>query len=579
MIKGICESVLNRVYDFCDMTDEELRCKFFQKLQECIELCNNTNEIVEWIKNEGLEKEVNELLSQWLEDGTLEKLINIDILNKKVDNDVFNNEIENIRTDINEKAEELTTNLTEKTEELTTNLNEKTETIITKINNYFVLAPKPSGNDDTTILQHLIESGKTIVFPYGSIYKVNSLSINNVSKLKIIGNGAKFTKSNGEGAIISLNNSNYITIEGLEFEYSILPSSSSNEHCCLSIDNYSYININSCIFNNFKEVAINLKSAKDTFDINNGTTSTPCLIENCKFLNQTNITHFATSILLGADSEYCKILYNEFRNVWTAIRGYGANSLISGNTVMDCKATFSNDSALIYLEASEHTNSAKHIISNNELNHNEKGVTAIYCIGDKSRNERRYTIVNNHILVQGLDNSNNGYAIAIKNGDYSLIHGNYCKVKPANKGNILLENSVEVNVSANTLQQATGIRATNSTFYEANNLFQDCERKVWCLDNSFVLGKTYIARIKHDTAELGIESNIENATAQRTSEGVYVLTHNLGHIQYVATAMADATTSPTIIVITRTANTLEIRCFTHDGQPRDVSTMVMLTTK
>ena len=81
MIKGICESILDRVYDFCDMTDEELRCKFFQKLQECIELCNSTSDIVEWLKNEGLENEVNELLSQWLEDGTLEQLINIDKIN------------------------------------------------------------------------------------------------------------------------------------------------------------------------------------------------------------------------------------------------------------------------------------------------------------------------------------------------------------------------------------------------------------------------------------------------------------------------------------------------------------------
>ena len=80
MIKGICESVLNRVYDFCDMTDEELRCKFFQKLQECIDLCNNTSDIVEWLKNEGVENEVNELLSQWLEDGTLATIINNDLL-------------------------------------------------------------------------------------------------------------------------------------------------------------------------------------------------------------------------------------------------------------------------------------------------------------------------------------------------------------------------------------------------------------------------------------------------------------------------------------------------------------------
>ena len=75
MIRGICEDTLRRVYDFCDMTDEELRCKFFQKLQECIDLCNNTNDIVEWLKNEGLGNEVNELLSQWLEDGTLKEMI------------------------------------------------------------------------------------------------------------------------------------------------------------------------------------------------------------------------------------------------------------------------------------------------------------------------------------------------------------------------------------------------------------------------------------------------------------------------------------------------------------------------
>ena len=81
MIRGISEDILRRVYDFSDMTNEELRCKFFQKLQECIELCNNSSEILDWIKNEGLEKEVNEVLTLWKEDGTLEKLINMDLFN------------------------------------------------------------------------------------------------------------------------------------------------------------------------------------------------------------------------------------------------------------------------------------------------------------------------------------------------------------------------------------------------------------------------------------------------------------------------------------------------------------------
>ena len=181
--------------------------------------------------------------------------------------------------------------------------------------------------------------------------------------------------------------------------------------------------------------------------------------------------------------------------------------------------------------------------------------------------------------MHGLGGSINGYAIAIKDADYSLIEGNYCKVKPENKGNILLENSIEVNVSSNTLQQATGIRATNSTFYEEHDLYQNCERKVWCKENSIVLGKTYILRVKFDTGELGIESNLENATAERTGFGTYVIHHNFGHIQYVATATADATTTFTNIVITRTADTVEVRCFAQDGTLNDQSFMVVITTK
>lgn len=100
MIRGISEDILRRVYDFSDMTNEELRCKFFQKLQECIELCNNSSDILRWLKNEGLEKEVNELLTQWEEDGTLENLINIDMLNKKLDKEIFNNTTETINNNI-----------------------------------------------------------------------------------------------------------------------------------------------------------------------------------------------------------------------------------------------------------------------------------------------------------------------------------------------------------------------------------------------------------------------------------------------------------------------------------------------
>ena len=184
MIKGICESVLNRVYDFCDMTDEELRCKFFQKLQECIELCNNTNEIAEWIKNEGLEKEVNELLTQWEQDGTLANLINIDKLNKlkeeltslineKVDTETFNNAI----TPINEQ---MATN--------TNDINLLKDNKINYIDKLNMITPEMFGakadgsSDDTEAIRNCInyavENKKTVFFTQNKTYCATSIIIN-----------------------------------------------------------------------------------------------------------------------------------------------------------------------------------------------------------------------------------------------------------------------------------------------------------------------------------------------------------------------------------------------------------------
>lgn len=80
MIEGITENILKVVYDFSDMTNEELRCKFFQKLQECIDLCNNSSEIIDWIKNVGVEDNVKETLNIWKDDGTLKEIINNYIL-------------------------------------------------------------------------------------------------------------------------------------------------------------------------------------------------------------------------------------------------------------------------------------------------------------------------------------------------------------------------------------------------------------------------------------------------------------------------------------------------------------------
>lgn len=114
MIKGITEDILKKVYNFSEMTDEELRCKFFQKLQECIELCNNTNEIFEWIKDEGLGKEVTDILNEWKDDGLLEDIINGNLFNDL--NAQFTAQIVEAKEKINE--------IDEKTDMISNNMQE-----------------------------------------------------------------------------------------------------------------------------------------------------------------------------------------------------------------------------------------------------------------------------------------------------------------------------------------------------------------------------------------------------------------------------------------------------------------------
>lgn len=182
MIKGITDDILRKVYSFTEMTDEELRCKFFQKLQECIELCNNSNEILEWLKSEGLGKEVNELLTLWKDDGTLDKIINIDL---------FNN---------------LKTELVNKINEIDEQLKTKPDTSkIEKITGYEFLEKK--GQDISDLLQHYIDNNYTIVLP-DSYNFVCSKPIMVNKKTIIHGNNSliKFTYQGARGLFEQNNN-------------------------------------------------------------------------------------------------------------------------------------------------------------------------------------------------------------------------------------------------------------------------------------------------------------------------------------------------------------------------------------
>lgn len=85
------------VYDYDGLTITELLCQFFTKINECIDTSNETIDLAKWLVNEGLELEVAKKLMVWLEDGTLENIINVNLfktLNDKING--LNTQLDNI---------------------------------------------------------------------------------------------------------------------------------------------------------------------------------------------------------------------------------------------------------------------------------------------------------------------------------------------------------------------------------------------------------------------------------------------------------------------------------------------------
>lgn len=69
------------VYDYpTSYSMQELLNKFFETINNCVELCNNVLDLAKWLVSIGLEQEVAKKLDLWLQDGTLASLINDKLL-------------------------------------------------------------------------------------------------------------------------------------------------------------------------------------------------------------------------------------------------------------------------------------------------------------------------------------------------------------------------------------------------------------------------------------------------------------------------------------------------------------------
>ena len=83
MIKHLKGLEINTIYDFDNaFSINELLCKFWEKIEESINISNESIDILNWIKEQGLPNEVQLFINQLVTDGTIEQMINIDKIDK-----------------------------------------------------------------------------------------------------------------------------------------------------------------------------------------------------------------------------------------------------------------------------------------------------------------------------------------------------------------------------------------------------------------------------------------------------------------------------------------------------------------
>lgn len=149
------------VYDFDSLSIQELLCKFFEKINECIDIANATFKLAEWLVTVGLKQEVAITLNKWLTDGTLKEIINEEIFNDL--NTKLNNTILDVESNKNSIIE-----LTEK-------FNKASKLLEYNVLDYGI---DNTGNEDITdklnsLINLVTVRGGTIYFPKGT-YKVLS---------------------------------------------------------------------------------------------------------------------------------------------------------------------------------------------------------------------------------------------------------------------------------------------------------------------------------------------------------------------------------------------------------------------
>ena len=463
MIDKFMHGFLNRVYGYDDYTQLEINSKLIQKIDEVIDECNNAFEFLDWLKEQSVPDEVQMIIDTMLEDGTLEKLINIEKLNQI--SSQLNSNIDNLTNETEYKLNQMNNTMNTKIEENKNELETTIDNFEKEINAELKVIKNIKVCINLEQFKNAIKSAEdksTIIYLVHGDYILDS-TIYIPSNTKIIGLGKVTIKANGlnayfvnktNGRTIGYNGTKNITIENITFD----GLDSVDGLTLIGIGHAENVLIENCEFKNLH--SWNMIEFNAVF---NG------YIRNCKFENYGNVGSNGTeAVQLGAminkeqfpwfgnydnvANKHIIIECNNFSNIGSkCIGNHGFGGGIVQKDIIINNNTFDNVHTAISINDFESLNATN----------NTSSSCRIFLITENKNNDSKYLNI--------VGNTHRGnYGNSEKLGEEFFISIN----KGGNHENLRVEH---VNITNNhvTSCSAHGIIYTANFVKVANNDFSN----------------------------------------------------------------------------------------------------------
>lgn len=300
MINHLKGLEINSIYDFDNsFSINELLCKFWEKIEETINISNESIDILNWIKEQALSDEVQLVINQLVADGTIEQMINIDKINEvrtlvntqyaemlvKHNDEVLalNNRVDGIENTLSNDVQTFKEEIQEQVDNMEIAFENVLNTEITELENNF----ESLSNSIDTKLSNIkyVENQselKTALVDNSIIYITNSIALTEVMKLpsncRIIGKGDVTLTTNQNAIFVSgkinvteYNGTNNVIIDGITFDGQ---NKDTQPLTLIGIGHSKNITITNCTFKNLHIWhMIEINGSKDI------------IVNNCRFEN------------------------------------------------------------------------------------------------------------------------------------------------------------------------------------------------------------------------------------------------------------------------------------------------------